>query len=192
MSKTTPPENDIFSHLLDPNDEHIPLNANADARLVIVAGSDTTAGTLTWLFAELCKNPALFKKLQKAIDEAVGDKDFLDCNDLAEIPLLDGVINETLRLHPAVPSGVQRETPPEGITIGDKYIPGNIILWNPIHTIQRDERYFKDATKFVPERWFEENQAEWIYDKRAFLPFSYGSYKCIPERVRKSPCAHNK
>jgi cytochrome P450 len=178
-SQKSPPENDIFSHLLDPKDEHVPLHLNADARLVIVAGSDTTASTLTWVFYELVKNPELFKRLQKAIDEAVGDKELLDCDDLKDIPLLDGVINETLRLHPAVPSGVQRETPPEGLTIGDKYIPGNIIIWQPIHTIQRDERYFKSATTFYPERWYEANQDEWIKDKRAFIPFSYGSYKCI-------------
>ena len=157
----------------------MPLSRSADARLVIVAGSDTTASTLTWIFYELCKDQGLLKRLQRAIDETVGDKDILDCDDVKDIPLLDGVINETLRLHPAVPSGVQRETPPEGITIGDKYIPGNIILWQPIHTIQRDERYFKSGSIFYPERWFDENQSEWIKDKRAFIPFSYGSYKCI-------------
>lgn len=58
-------------------------------------------------------------------------------------------------------------------------IPSNIIIWQPIHTIQRDERYLRDATTFKPERWFEEKQAEWIHDRRAFIPFSYGSYKCI-------------
>ncbi len=57
-------------------------------------------------------------------------------------------------------------------------IPGNIILWQPIHTIQRDERYFKDAKTFYPERWFDDKQAG-IKDKRVFIPFSYGSYKCI-------------
>jgi cytochrome P450 len=144
-----------------------------------VAGSDTTASTLTWLICELVKDQTLLKRLQHAVDEAIGDKELIDCDDVKDIPLLDGIINETLRLHPAVPSGIQRETPPEGITIGDKYIPGNIIIWQPIHTIQRDERYFKDATTFMPERWFEDKQAEWIHDKRAFIPFSYGAYKCI-------------
>jgi cytochrome P450 len=120
-----------------------------------------------------------FKKLQKAVDEVAGDKDFLNCDDVNNIPLLDGYINEALRLHPAVPSGVQRETPPEGITIGDRYIPGNAIIWTPIHTMQRDDRYFKEATTFMPERWLEEKQAEWILDKRAFMPFSTGAYKCI-------------
>lgn len=98
---------------------------------------------------------------------------------MANFPLLDGYINEALRLHPAVPSGVQRETPSDGITVGDHYIPGNIIIWMPIHTIQRDERYFKNAKAFMPERWLEENQAEWIKDKRAFMPFSLGTFKCI-------------
>jgi cytochrome P450 len=53
----------------------------------------------------------------------------------------------------------------------------------PIHTIQRDERYFKNALQFMPERWLEDNQAEWIKDKRAFMPFSTGTYKCIGNNI---------
>jgi cytochrome P450 family 628 len=49
----------------------------------------------------------------------------------------------------------------------------------PIHTIQRDPRYFKEPLKFMPERWLDENAEEWIRDKRAFMPFSTGTYKCI-------------
>jgi len=168
---------------MDPDEPGIPLHLNADARLVIVAGSDTTASTLTWLFYELCKDPPQLRKLQKAVDEVAGGKDLLTCADVANFPLLDGYVNEALRLHPAVPSGVQRETPPEGITIGDKYIPGNILIWQPIHAMQRDERYFKDAHKFMPERWLDEHQAEYIRDKRAFMPFSTGTYKCIGNNI---------
>ncbi|KAF3053402.1 hypothetical protein E8E11_001257 [Didymella keratinophila] len=179
----TPKENDIFSWLLDPNSPDITRELNADSRLVIVAGSDTTAATLSFIAYEFCKNPDIQAKLRKAIDAAANGKDHLDVEDVQNIPYLDGVINEALRLHPAVPSGVQRETPPEGITLPDgTYIPGNIIIWMPIHCLQRDPRYWAKPLAFMPERWTDE-QPEAIIDKRAFMPFSTGVYNCVGQKL---------
>jgi cytochrome P450 len=180
--KKTPKEPDVFGWLLDPNTEDIPKNLNADTRLMVVAGSDTAAATLTWLTYELCKNPDKQKKLRQIIDQAAGDKTFLEATDVAEIPYLDGVINEALRLHPAVPSGVARKTPPEGIRINSIYIPGDTHVWTPPHTIQRDARYFPSPLTFLPERWTSE-QPEMVVDKRAFLTFSTGPYNCVGQKL---------
>jgi cytochrome P450 len=100
--KIQPKENDIFSWLLDPKDEDIPLRLNADSRLVVVAGSDTTSATLTWLCYELCNNPIIIAKLQGIVDKIAPSKSFLDAEDLAQCSYLDGIIQEALRLHPAV------------------------------------------------------------------------------------------
>jgi hypothetical protein len=66
------------------------------------ACSDTTAATLSFIAYEFCKNPNVQAKLRKAIDAAANGKDHLDVEDVQNIPYLDGVINEALRLHPAV------------------------------------------------------------------------------------------
>jgi cytochrome P450 len=88
-----------------------------------------------------------------------------------------------MRLHPAVPSGVQRETPPEGITLPDqRYIPGETLIYMPIHTLHRDERYFTSAAEFKPERWTDE-APELIKDKRAFMPFGTGAYNCVGQKL---------
>jgi cytochrome P450 len=82
-----------------------------------------------------------------------------------------------------VPSGVQRETPPEGITLPDQtYIPGETLIWMPMHTIQRDARYFPEPLKFMPERWTDESP-EYIVDKRAFMTFSTGKYNCVGQKL---------
>ena len=60
-----------------------------------------------------------------------------DSVSLSKLTYLDAVINETLRLHPPVPSGVQRMTPPEGLQIGDTYVPGDTIVQVPFHTLFR-------------------------------------------------------
>jgi cytochrome P450 len=138
---------------------------------------------LTWLAYELCTNTSAQSKLRQIVDEITPDKSFLDAKDVATCSYLDGVINETMRLHPAVPSGVQRETPSEGITLPDgRYIPGETLIWTPTHTLQRDERYFPSPTQFIPERWTNE-APELIQDKRAFMPFSTGTYNCVGQKL---------
>ncbi|KAF2129891.1 cytochrome P450 [Dothidotthia symphoricarpi CBS 119687] len=181
--KSTPKEHDIFGYLIDPNDPKVTIEMVADARLLVVAGSDTTGATLSFISYELCKNPEVQIKLRKAIDGIKPEKSFLDVEDVANCAFLDGVINEALRLHPAVPSGVQRETPPEGITLPNgTYIPGSTLVWMPIHCIQRDPRYFESPLEFMPERWTDE-KPEAIMDKRAFMPFGTGVYSCVGQKL---------
>ena len=95
----------------------------ADARLIIVAGSDTTASTFTFLFYYLAKHPEQVMKLREEL-EPLTTGDWSD-KDINQAQHLNGCINEALRLHPPVPSGVQRLTPPEGMEVGGKHIPGN-------------------------------------------------------------------
>jgi cytochrome P450 len=88
---------------------------------------------LTNLFFHLATDPIWQTKLQAELD-ALPE---LSQEQLTKAKLLDALINETLRLHPAVPSGTQRTTPPEGLRIGDRYIPGDVMVCVPTHTLFR-------------------------------------------------------
>lgn len=52
----------------------------------------------------------------------------------------------------------------------------------PIHTMQRDERYWREPLAFIPERWTDE-KASYILDRRAFMPFSIGAYNCVGQKL---------
>ena len=91
---------------------------------------------LTCLFYQLCLNPEVEKVLQKEVDDAFANQP-MDSVSLSKLTYLEAVINETLRLHPPVPSGVQRMTPPEGLQIGDTYVPGDTIVQVPFHALFR-------------------------------------------------------
>ncbi|KAK4622300.1 Cytochrome P450 monooxygenase [Fulvia fulva] len=151
----------------------------ADARLIIVAGSDTTAATLTYLFFHLASNPDQVRKLRGEVDAKTQgewqESDIRTCNHL------NGCINEALRLHPPVPSGVNRLTPPEGMKVGDTWVPGNVTFITPQYVMGRDERIYAEADSFVPERWY--SQEDKIKHKDAFAPFSMGPYGCIGKNL---------
>lgn len=86
-----------------------------------------------------------------------------------------------MRLHPAVPSGLQRVTPPQGIEIDGTYIPGNTFVKIPIHTLQRDPRYYERPQEFIPERWT--TKTDLVRNSTAFMPFSIGPYGCVGKHL---------
>lgn len=110
-----------------------------DSRLIIVAGSDTTAATLSHLFYHLAKHPDVMDKLRKEVKplmEADGNVNHVKIQDAQ---YLNGCINEALRLNPPVPCGVFRKTPEEGVCIGETFIEGNTVIQMPGYVMARGE-----------------------------------------------------
>lgn len=93
--------------------------------------SDTVTLSLQALFYELSTHQNAQKKLQKEIDEHFSEHDEADPVLLAKLSHLQACINESLRLWPPVPSGAQRVTPPEGLQVGDTFLPGDTLVQVP-------------------------------------------------------------
>ncbi|KAI8652091.1 hypothetical protein NCS56_01425900 [Fusarium sp. Ph1] len=185
--KNEPPVSDVFSWILEdyeskeqPTKQDF-LNLHGDAHLIVVAGSDTTAVTITSLFYELSQRLDICSQLQEEIDEYKKEHTKSDYASLSHLKLLQACIDETLRLHPVVPSGLQRMTPPEGLQIGDTFIPGDTIVQVPSYTLQRDERVFLRPNEFLPERWT--SQPDLVKDASAFAPFSMGRNSCVGKQL---------
>jgi cytochrome P450 len=153
-----------------------------DTRLIVVAGSDTTAATMSYLFYHLAKDPEQARLLREEL-RPLTKGDWKDV-DIKNAPRLNGAINEALRLHPPVPSGVERLVPPEGAQYGNVRLPPNTQFWMPQYTIARDEDYYENASEFVPERWY--SKPEMIKHKNAFAPFSLGPAGCIGKNCRSN------
>lgn len=165
---------------------------NGDAVTIIIAGrsvphslttcthltaveihSDTIAPTLVFTFYELARNPS---HQAKVFDELRG-VELYDHSQLQRCVHLNAVIHETLRLHPPVPTGGYRQSPPEGINIGSTYIPGNVTIVSPRYSLGRLESSYKSAHEWIPERWT--TQPDLVKDARGFAPFSQGRFVCV-------------
>ncbi|KAL2870494.1 cytochrome P450 [Aspergillus lucknowensis] len=148
-----------------------------DTELAVIAGSDTTACALSSALFFLAKHPKTFQKLREEIEASVDPGELLYHSVLMGKPYLDGCINESLRLCPPTPSGLPRETGPDGLTIAGTHIPPRTTVSVPTYTTHRDPRNFREPEKFVPERWF--SIPEMVIRKEAFIPFSRGPYSCV-------------
>jgi cytochrome P450 len=95
------------------------------------------AYTLSNVFWLLCEYPQYQEQLYEEVGSLSDDADVVDDRLLMEKPCLLSIINETLRLYPPAPAGVQRLTPPEGARICGRYIPGNTVVTTPTYSVQR-------------------------------------------------------
>jgi cytochrome P450 len=89
----------------------------------------------------LARHPEVAAKLQEEIDAYHAERDGRDADhlSLSKLKYLQACIDESLRLYPPVPSGLQRMSPPAGQQIGDVFIPGNTIVQMPSYTLNRGE-----------------------------------------------------
>ena len=109
-----------------------------DSRLLIVAGSDTSATTLVYCFYHIAKDPSLANKLRSEMQQhKVGNGESFQVQPLQYLPYLNALINETLRMHPPVPGGIFRDTPAEGVEMNGVRLPGGVKIIGPHYTIQR-------------------------------------------------------
>ncbi|PCG92796.1 Cytochrome P450 [Penicillium occitanis (nom. inval.)] len=181
---------DVISWLLKAkkdNDGTAPPGEQAldeDGRLMIIAGSDTTGAALANALYFLTVNPSVYQDLQKQLDSQFSSAgNSFTYEQVRDIPYLEAIINETLRLKPAVPSGQPRVTPPGGLQIDEVWIPGDVNVVVPQYILQRDNRNFPEGDKFVPERWLVENKKKMISNEQAYFPFQLGQYSCAGRQL---------
>ncbi|KAK7690454.1 hypothetical protein QCA50_005552 [Cerrena zonata] len=164
----------------------------SDGLLAIFAGSDTTASVLSNAFYLLIRNHEALQKLLEEIDHLYpAGEDSTDSRHYSEMDYLDAVINETLRLYPAVPSGSQRAAAPGsgGKAIGPYFLPEGTLARIPFYAVQRDPRnFFPHPEAFWPERWIIASSDGprpdgFIHNTSAFIPFSIGPYNCVGKNL---------
>lgn len=141
---------------------------------LFIAGHETTALSLAWMFYLLSENPDIMNLLLEEIDQKLG-KCRVTLNDLKEMPYLKQVIDETLRLYPAgwlFPRFAGRDVQLAGYDIQ----AGDMVLASP-YVLHRTPQHFENPLSFDPERFSEERRD--MIDRYTYLPFGGGPRVCI-------------
>lgn len=166
----------------------------SDGLLAVIAGSDTTATTLTGLWYYLLGDPERFERLRNEVDTYFPPgEEPLDFTRMVNMPYLNACINETLRLLPPTLQGSLRCTPPGsgGKLMGPYFIPEGTQVFNHLFTLHRNPLHFSPyPDSFLPERWLPEPErrkffanSNYILDLTAFNPFSYGPANCVGKNL---------
>lgn len=139
----------LFGQMLAASDsqEKVSLtdkDVREEAGNLIVAGSDTTAVTLTYLIWAVLKQPDLQARLE---EEVASMSDDLTPTELEGSAILNSIIDETLRLYGAAPGSLPRTVPSQGMTANGYHIPGGIEVSTQAYTNHRDPLIFRDPMR---------------------------------------------
>ncbi len=136
---------------------------------LLFAGHETTAISLAWAVHWLWRNPDLLDELRAEITDAGPDA---PPEDIAKLPLLCAVCDETLRLHPIVTENLRLLRKP--LKVGDYTVPEGIGVGVAIAIIHEDPDLYPEPQAFRPHRFLDRK-----FNAFEFLPFGGGHRRCI-------------
>ncbi|CAN8266027.1 unnamed protein product [Cochlearia groenlandica] len=139
--------------------------------VMILAGTDTSAGTLEWAVSNLVNHPEVLEKAKTEIDEKIGVDRLIEEQDIAKLPYLQKIMSETLRLYPAAPMLLPHLASEDCRVAGYDVPRGTMILVNA-WAIHRNPNMWEEPEKFKPERFEKEGE-----DKK-LMTFGMGRRSC--------------
>ncbi|KAI1358950.1 putative cytochrome P450 [Xylaria arbuscula] len=146
----------------------------AHSATLIIAGGETTATTMAAVMYYLLKTPKVMKKLTAEIRGRYKAYDEIDSTSALQLPYLQAVINEALRIHPSGAHGHPRISP--GTRIDGHWVPKGVEVYTSTWSVSHGAEYFADPDAFIPERWMDPENRD---TKEASQPFSLGYRACI-------------
>lgn len=169
---------DLLTALITATDEKTgkPAFTNQEIRdeiaTIFFAGYETTTTTLAWIWYLLVSHPEIYNKVRQEIttfDNSVTAS-------RRQLPYLDAVIKETLRLYPA--AWLFDREPIQDVTIGGYHIPAGQTIYISPYLVQRKADYFENPNIFNPDRFYQQDPTKDL-PHFAYFPFGGGSRVCI-------------
>ena len=162
---------------------------DAEANLLIVAGTGTTSVTLSAFFFYVSCNPRAYAILVKEIRTTFKSVDDIrEGITLSSCEYLRACIHETMRMSPATPSELVREVLPGGYEVDGIPLREGTLVGTSTWALHHNEAYFSDAYTYHPERWIV-NEADGVTAedvdraRSAFFPFSAGPGTCLGKNL---------
>ncbi|KAI3710935.1 hypothetical protein L2E82_40731 [Cichorium intybus] len=143
---------------------------------LFIAGTETNSSTSEWAMTELLRNPDMFSRLREEVSTIVGEDGKIQEAKILNLPYLQAIIKETLRLHLPVPLLVPHKTETE-VQLDKYLVPKNTRILVNAWSIARDPMYWENPLAFNPERFFG-SEIDYNGQHFNFIPFGSGRRIC--------------
>jgi cytochrome P450 len=131
---------------------------------------------MAWTWYLLAQSPDVEVRLHQEVDRVLEGR-LPEVADLPQMPFVEQVITESMRLYPPawmIGRRAMREHP-----VGDFVLPVRALVLLSPYVTQRDARFFPEPDRFLPDRWTPQFKA--VLQPFAYFPFGGGSRRCIGE-----------
>jgi cytochrome P450 len=146
---------------------------------MLLAGEDTTATSLSWMFYLLSRNPKAMERVREEVDFVLGrPMATWTPEDMGRLDYLEACIHESMRMKPVGPFNVVEAL--KDVVIDDVLVPAGTSVVGLMRNDSMKDEYFADASQFRPERWLPEEGGTPQADnaKRISMPFGAGPRIC--------------
>ncbi|KAG1334334.1 cytochrome P450 71A1 [Cocos nucifera] len=143
---------------------------------LLAGGTESSAVTVEWAISELLKHPKLLEKATEELDRVIGRERWVEEKDMRQLPYIEAIMKETMRMHPVAPILPPRLAR-EDCTIAGYDIPAGTRVLVNMWTIERDPAIWDAPDEFRPERFIGRNIDIKGQDYE-LLPFGSGRRMC--------------
>ena len=188
---------DMDSHSKGPTINGFSKDIMDEAITLLFAGQDTSAATLSWTLHLLSIYPDVQEKVANEVRGVIG-KEALSSSDpfvtrktISQMPYLDAVVKESMRLYPVAPFVARRlvhDIPVHGGSHNSKdnaILPAGSVACIWIYGIHHNPELWNRAEDFLPERWINPDLKDIGQTNGAYMPFAAGPRNCVGQ-----PLAH--
>ncbi|KAJ3152737.1 hypothetical protein HDU86_005492 [Geranomyces michiganensis] len=176
---------DVMDRVLIPNADGEMLSTDEIVDEVIgfvLAGHETSSNALTFTMWHLMNHKNVMDKLMDEILRVLGPRGEPTPDAIKDMPYLENVFKESLRLKSPVPA-VQRTTARDSIICG-YHVPKDTGIMLNFQSIQLDPQLWgPDAEEFIPERWEDKAKMAELERLGAYMPFGGGPMMCVGMKV---------
>jgi cytochrome P450 len=158
----------LINSIYEDTGEHMSEDQIVDEILILIfAGHETTASTLSWLLYLLASSEPVLQKLTASLSDTSPDGVLAN-------EYLKATINEGMRLYPA--AWMTERVALEDDELGEYYIPKGTIIISYLFGLHHDQRFWKEAWAFMPQRFIDDPG---IARSKHYYPFGAGPRMCV-------------
>ncbi|KAL1814326.1 hypothetical protein DCAR_0518463 [Daucus carota subsp. sativus] len=143
---------------------------------LLAGGTESSAVTVEWAISELLRKPEILEKATEELNRVIGTSRWVEEDDMRNLPYIQAIVKETMRLHPVAPLLAPREAR-QDCKIGEYDIVKGTRILVSVWSIGRDPALWEEPNEFVPERFIGKN-IDVIGTDFELLPFGAGRRMC--------------
>ncbi|OQE46305.1 hypothetical protein PENCOP_c001G00493 [Penicillium coprophilum] len=157
----------------------------ANAEILIIGGSETTASLLSGATYLLLTNPTAYEKLKEEVRTVFQSSEEINLISVNKLPYMLACLDEAMRMYPPIANGLPRMCPEGGAKVLGEFVPANTYVSVHQWALYRREEYFKDPNSYHPERFL--GDSSFADDCREVLqPFHIGPRNCLGRNLAYS------
>ena len=168
----------------DKDEEQTDQNVLSVLRDAMFACSDGAYQVLIWALVYVTREPALQRKIQQEIKDAIGLDRMPTLEDRDSLPYVVAFIREVLRYSEVATLGIPRRTV-ENTSLKNMEIEKDTLVIVNVYNIHRDPRHWEEPEKFNPERFLEKDGSLRNLSELSYLPFSTGNRSCVGQQLAR-------